>query len=299
MSKQPLHLRAPAKLNLFLHLVGRRRDGYHLLQTVFQLIDLCDQLTLAPAPRGVCAWLPGSDMPGGDEDLVLRAARALRRAGGSRGGVRVGLCKRIPVGGGLGGGSSDAAAVLLGLNRLWGLGMPRRELAQIGASLGADVPLFVHGHTAWGEGTGDRLTPIQTPAGVRYLILAPPVPVPTAQVFADCALTHSTPIRRIPPRYQIDDHSGNDCTSVVRRLHPAVGRALDWCAAYGVARLSGTGGCVFLVCDDLRQARAIRARVPEEFATFLARPLKHSPLTRLPALVSQRGQVSRRIFTGV
>ncbi|HSG89473.1 MAG TPA: 4-(cytidine 5'-diphospho)-2-C-methyl-D-erythritol kinase [Pseudomonadales bacterium] len=270
-----LTLTAPAKLNLFLHVTGRRADGYHLLQTLFQLVDLCDRVTLQTAPAGVLELLPGADAPGGDDDLTLRAARLLRDATGVAMGARIGLHKRIPAGGGLGGGSSDAAAVLLGLDRLWGLDLGGEALEALGARLGADVPVFVRGRTAWAEGVGERLTPIHVEPA-HYLILHPRVHVATAQIFADPELTRDSPVSRIPAVF--GQGGRNDCEPVVRRLHPEVDRALDWLSTHGDARLTGTGACVFLACDDEARARQIAAQCPPEFAAFTVRSLDVSPV---------------------
>lgn len=269
-----LTLPACAKLNLFLHVVGRRDDGYHLLQTLFQLVDLADEVDLEIAPAGVLELTPGSDAPGGADDLTLRAARALRQRTGVEAGARIGLRKRIPAGGGLGGGSSDAATVLLGLNALWKTGLDIDALAELGATLGADVPVFVRGRTAWAEGVGERLTPIETPPAC-YVVLVPDVHVDTARVFADPGLTRDTPIRTMPPAFETGGR--NDCTPVTRRMHPEVGRALDWLAAHGEARMSGTGASIFLRCDDETRARAIAARIPEPWQGFVVASLPASP----------------------
>lgn len=274
MSDRSLQLRAPAKLNLFLHVTGRRADGYHLLQTVFQLIDLCDDLRLEPAPAGVITFTADSDAPGGDDDLTLRAARALQRFTGVQAGARLTLRKQLPMGGGLGGGSSDAATVLLGLNRLWGLELPIPTLMEIGATLGADVPVFVRGRTAWAQGVGEQLTPLRV-APAHYVVVQPPVHVTTGQVFADPELTRDTPIRRIPAFFS--GGGRNDCEPVVRRLHPEVARALDWLAGFGTARLTGTGSCVFLACADADAARAVARQCPAPFVAHVARSLDASP----------------------
>jgi 4-diphosphocytidyl-2-C-methyl-D-erythritol kinase len=267
-------LPSPAKLNLFLHLVGRRDDGYHLLQTLFQLIDLCDRIRLERAPAGVIELAPGSDAPGGDDDLVLQAARTLARATQVRAGVRIRLDKRIPDGGGLGGGSSDAATVLLGLNRLWGLGWSPDALAELGTGLGADVPVFVRGRTAWGEGIGERLVPIAT-APAWFVIVVPRVRVSTAAVFADPQLTPDTPVSRIPAFFSRGGR--NDCEPVVRRRYPEVDRALEWLSRFGDARMTGTGACVFLACEDAARARMIAAQCPAGFDVCTAASLDVSP----------------------
>ena len=270
----PLTLPACAKLNLFLHVVGRRDDGYHLLQTLFQLVDLADEITLLPAPEGVLELTPDSDAPGGDQDLTLRAARALREAAGVASGARIRLRKVIPAGGGLGGGSSDAATVLLGLRRLWGVDLTLDDLAGVGAALGADVPVFVRGRTAWAEGVGEDLTPISTAPGC-YVLVVPDAHVETARVFADPRLTRDTPISTMPAFFETGGR--NDCTPVTRALHPEVDRALAWLGEFGEARMSGTGASIFLRCDEIEDARRIAARVPAPWQGLVTRSLEVSP----------------------
>jgi 4-diphosphocytidyl-2-C-methyl-D-erythritol kinase len=269
-----LTLAACAKLNLFLHVVGRREDGYHLLQTVFQLVDLADEVTLLDAPEGVLELTADSDAPGGEDDLTLRAARALRDAVGGRRGVRIRLRKTIPAGGGLGGGSSDAATVLLGLRRLWGLDVGLDALADLGVALGADVPVFVRGRTAWAEGVGDRTTPLAT-APACYVVLVPDAHVETARVFSDPRLTRDTPISTMPAFFEPGGR--NDCAPVTRALHPEVDRALVWLGDFGDARMSGTGASIFLRCDEIGEARRIAARVPAPWQGLVTRSLEVSP----------------------
>jgi 4-diphosphocytidyl-2-C-methyl-D-erythritol kinase len=270
---------APAKLNLFLHIVGRRPDGYHELQTCFQFIDLLDEITIDVRADGQIRRVV--DIPGlpPEADLCIRAARALQQASGSKLGADIGLAKKIPVGGGLGGGSSDAATCLLALNHLWGAGLPREELAALGLKLGADVPVFVHGRAAWAEGVGERLTPLYPPLAPKeanYLILKPNVFVSTATVFQDPELTRNS----LPITIHGFLASGgrNDCLGVVRRRYPEVARALDWLSVFGSARLTGTGACVFLACETLDRAQEILRKVPAEFEGFVARGLNDSPL---------------------
>ncbi|MEE4360376.1 MAG: 4-(cytidine 5'-diphospho)-2-C-methyl-D-erythritol kinase [Pseudomonadales bacterium] len=277
MSEDRLELEACAKLNLFLHVTGRREDGYHLLQTLFQFVDLCDRVVLERAPAGEIGFLPGSDAPGGDEDLTLRAARLLAARAPGQVGVRIGLRKRIPAGGGLGGGSSDAATVLLGLHRLWGLDLGMDALAELGETLGADVPVFVRGRTAWGEGVGERLTPIGTDAA-HFVICDPGVHVDTVRIFADPELTRDTPVKRIPAFFE--GVGRNDCEVVARRLYPAVDAALAWLGRHGDARLTGTGGCCFLACRDAATARRIAADCPAPFSAWAVRALEQSPTVR-------------------
>jgi 4-diphosphocytidyl-2-C-methyl-D-erythritol kinase len=267
---------APAKLNLFLHVTGRRDDGYHTLQTVFQFIDLCDYLRFEPRDDGVIrrvGSIPGIDPEG---DLIVRAARLLRHYAGVAQGVDMWLEKNIPIGGGLGGGSSDAATTLWALNRLWRLNYPVDVLAELGLSLGADVPVFVRGRTAWAEGVGERLTPLdlETP---WYLIVVPPVQVQTGAIFRSLELTH--PLRAFTiAGFLSGDQGVNDCEPIVRARHPEVARALDWLGRYAPARMSGTGGCVFASFDDRERAAEVLDRVPSEWRGFISRGRNRSPL---------------------
>ncbi len=275
MSSGTLRLRAPAKLNLFLHIVGRRPDGYHELQTVFQLLDFCDELSFSLTDEqdirldGSVPGVPDAD------NLVMRAAHALATRCSPRSGVRIALHKRIPHGGGLGGGSSDAAATLLALNRLWECGLSLRELALIGVELGADVPLFVHGHSAWAEGIGERLHPLALPQ-CWYLVIRPGCAVNTGTIFADRELTRDTPLTTIAA-FLAGGHR-NDCEAVVRKRHPEVDRALKWLDAFGEARMSGTGSCVFAAFADVQTAEETAARVPAGWESFVARGIDRSPV---------------------
>lgn len=268
-----------AKVNLFLHVTGRRADGYHTLQTVFQLVDLCDELILEPAPD--LRFTEGSDAPGGKDDLCLRAARLLQDRFSVQAGAALTLRKRIPEGGGLGGGSSDAAATLLGLNTLWKLGASRRTLAELGAALGADVPVFVHGQTAWAEGVGEELTPLGT-AVAHLVILHPGVSVPTKEIFSARELTRDTPLSRIPAFFDGGGH--NDCLPVVLARYPEVGRALAWLRAYGPAQLTGTGACLFAVFPSRADAEACAAAVPAPWRAWAVNALAESPERAAAAL---------------
>ena len=270
---------APAKLNLFLHILGRRPDGYHELQSCFQFIDLCDEIKIEV--RGDGLILRAIDIPGlpADADLCIRAAQALQSASGTTLGADISLTKKIPVGGGLGGGSSDAATCLVALNHLWGIHWPLEKLAAIGLKLGADVPVFVHGRAAWAQGVGERLTPLYpplAPAEANYLILKPNVFVSTAAVFQDPELTRNS--APITIHGFLASGGRNDCLGVVRRRYPEVAHALDWLSVFGSARLTGTGACVFLACENKDLAQEIMRKVPPEFEGFLARGLNDSPL---------------------
>lgn len=270
---------APAKLNLFLHILGKRPDGYHDLQTCFQFIDLCDELRIAVRADGKIQRRSGAAGVAADADLSVRAALALRRAAGSTLGADIDVLKRIPMGAGLGGGSSDAATTLVALNRLWGLDWSVDRLAELGLSLGADVPVFVRGRGAWGEGIGERLTPLYPPLAPiehNYLIIKPNVSISTAAVFADPELTRNTPPITIAGFFAAGGR--NDCEPVVRHRYPAVGMALDWLSRYGAARLTGTGACVFVACETSARGREILNEMPPAFDGFLARGLNDSPL---------------------
>ena len=266
---------APGKLNLFLHVTGRRADGYHLLQTVFQFIDRCDWLYFESRRDGAIRRGTDLDEISPEHDLALRAARLLREETGVGWGVDIRIDKRLPIGGGLGGGSSDAATTLLALNRLWALDLPVARLAGLGLRLGADVPVFVQGHAAWAEGVGERLTPISLDEP-WYVVLVPPVRVSTAEVFGAPELT-----RNADPIKINDFLSGrcvNTCESVVCARYPAVAEALHWLSRWGAARVTGTGACVYAAFPDEAHARSVLARVPQPLQGFVARGLNRSPV---------------------
>ncbi len=270
---------APAKLNLFLHIVGRRPDGYHELQSCFQFIDLCDEITIEVRADGQIRRAVEIADVAEEADLCVRAARALQAATGTALGADIGVLKRIPMGGGLGGGSSDAATCLVALNHLWKLHLPVDDLAALGLKLGADVPVFVRGRVAWAEGVGERLTPLYPPLAppeANYLILKPNVGVSTAEVFQDPELTRNS--APITIHGFLASGGRNDCLSVVRRRFPEVARALDWLSRYGAARLTGTGACVFLAVETIELGLEIVRKLPPELDGFLARGLNDSPL---------------------
>src|SRR5688572_23814960 len=266
---------APAKLNLFLHVVGRRADGYHRIQTAFQLVDLCDSLGFESRADRRIRRVEGPDAVPEATDLCLRAALRLQQAGGVRRGVDISLRKRIPLEGGLGGGSSDAATTLVALNEIWGLRWPVARLRRLGATLGADVPFFVGGRNAWGEGIGERLTPVKLPER-HFAIVFPGVGVSTASVFQAIELTRNSPKTTI--RGFLKTGGRNDCEPVVSGRHPEVARALTWLARRGDARLTGTGSCVFAGFAQRGQAEAALAGLPPEWSGFVARGLDRSPL---------------------
>ena len=278
-----LTLPAPAKLNLFLHITGRRPDGYHDLQTVFQLLDYGDELQFEARDGGELSLACSGHVPGGlapRDNLVLRAAERLRDAAGeAQHGAAIRLHKRLPAGGGLGGGSSDAASTLLGLNALWDLRLPAQALAELGAGLGADVPVFVRGHSAWAEGTGERLQPLALPPR-WYLVLHPGCHVATGAVFSHPELTRDS--RPITMAAFFAGDTRNDCERLVRQLAEPVDKALRWLQNFGEARLTGTGACVYAAYRDEATARRVLEQVPEPWSAFVAAGVERSPaLTQL------------------
>lgn len=269
-------LAAPAKLNLFLHVLGRRDDGYHRLQTVFRLIDRADTLRLAPRNDGdvrLARPLPG--VPAA-EDLTVRAARALQESTGCRAGVTIELEKRIPIGAGLGGGSSDAATTLVALNRLWRLDLTTAALAAIGVRLGADVPVFVRGRNAFADGIGEELTPLDLPPA-WYVVLTPPVAVPTREVFAAPELTRNTKPTTMTAFFA-GQKCGNDLESVVLRRYPVVRSTLEWLGRFAPARMTGSGSAVFAAFPDESAARVVIESLPTGMHGFVARGLDRHPL---------------------
>ncbi len=272
---------APAKLNLFLHIVGRRPDGYHLLQTLFRFIDLND--TLHFALRDDSQIKRNTDVAGvpAEQDLCVRAARLLQQHAGCTLGVEIGIEKRIPMGGGLGGGSSDAATTLLALNRLWGLNLPRATLMQLGLQLGADVPVFVFGDNAFAEGVGEQLQAYLLPEA-WYVVLSPPVHVPTAQIFSHPDLTRNTisiTIRALPTGGGFRTGLyGNDMQPVACALYPEIGRHLEWLAQFAQPLMTGSGACVFAEFATEKEAMAVLQKLPGNMRGFVARGLQQHPL---------------------
>lgn len=270
---------APAKLNLFLHVVGRRADGYHLLQTLFRFLDFGDSLEITSRQDGVIRLLtPLIGVPE-QRDLCWRAAHLLQMHTGCRLGADIALVKRLPMGGGLGGGSSDAATVLLALNRLWGVDLPRSELQALGLQLGADVPVFVFGRSAFAEGVGEVLTP-WTPAPASYVVLTPPVHVSTPAIFSHPGLTRNTPSIRIAALF--DGFGRNDLESLASVLYPEVAEHLAWLNSQGdcqgKVRMTGSGACVFAELPDRATAERVFARRPGRMNGFVADGLDQHPL---------------------
>ena len=270
-----LILPAPAKLNLFLHITGRRADGYHELQTVFQFIDLQDTITLANRSdqqiNRVTSWSEVAE----EDDLMVRAAQKLANSCGISAGVDIAIEKHIPMGAGLGGGSSDAATVLCGLNLLWGLDLSNRELTDIGITLGADVPIFIYGHAAWAEGTGEILTSIDPPED-NYLLIVPPAHVSTAEIFNHPALTRDSSPIKIADFLEGQGH--NDLEAVVRQEYPVIDDTMNWLQHFSNARMTGTGAGVFIKTGSAKEAQNIAQQAPADWRCFVTRGLNTSPL---------------------
>jgi 4-diphosphocytidyl-2-C-methyl-D-erythritol kinase len=266
---------APAKVNLFLHVVGRRADGYHLLQTAFRLIDLCDVLEFTPRADGELRLAqPVAQVPERD-NLAIRAAELLRSETGCALGATIRIEKRIPIGGGLGGGSSDAATTLIALNELWGTRLKRNELGRLALRLGADVPVFVLGRNAFGEGIGEVLTPLDI-APAWYVIVTPQVAVSTKEIFSLPELTRNTKPLKISALFA--GGGRNDLEPAVRARFPEIARALDWLKRFGDARMSGSGSSVFAEFATEGEAREVAAKIPGEWRGFAVRGLERHPL---------------------
>lgn len=280
---------APAKLNLFLHITGRRADGYHLLQSVFQLIDFGDSLDLSL--RDDEHIVRTSELAGvpAKSDLVVRALRLLQgafyqRHGRLPPGVDVHVTKRLPMGGGLGGGSSDAATALMAANQLWHAGFTRAELIALGLPLGADIPFFLFGQNAFVEGVGEQMTAVETPE-CWYVVIAPGVEVPTASIFSAADLTRDAkPVRitdfsrHLKTASSLQAYGRNDLQAVAARLFPPVAAAVEWLAAYGESRMTGSGACVFCAFASEAAAALVLAQLPSQWRGFVARSLQRHPL---------------------
>lgn len=280
---------APAKLNLFLHVNGRRADGYHLLQTVFQLLDHGDSLDFCLREDGqICRVSDIAGVPP-EQDLIIRAARllqaeVLRRQGALPRGVDIAIRKVLPMGGGLGGGSSDAATTLMVLNRLWQAGLTREELMALGLPLGADIPFFIFGQTAFAEGVGEALQPVRAP-DCWYVVLEPGVAIPTAAIFSSECLTRNTsPViitdfsSHLEKHHSLTGFGKNDLQQVATSLFPPVAEAIMWLSAYGDARMTGSGACVFCAVAGEVEADAVLSQVPARWTAWKARALAHHPL---------------------
>jgi 4-diphosphocytidyl-2-C-methyl-D-erythritol kinase len=274
-SEQLLSCPAPAKLNLFLHVVGRRSDGYHLLQTLFRFLEWGDTLQFRLRADGAIVRV--SDLPEVpvEQDLVVRAARLLQAESGCRLGVEVGVEKRLPLGGGLGGGSSDAATTLIALNRLWSLGLSRGALQGLALRLGADVPVFIYGRSAFAEGIGEELQAVTLPPA-WYVVLQPAVAVATAAVFAARELTRDS--KPIKMQGFSAGPGKNDLQPVVCKRHPEIARQLEWLQQFAAAGVTGSGACVFAAFDTERAAREVLSRLPGDMSGVVARGIDRHPL---------------------
>lgn len=272
-------LPAPAKLNLFLSITGRRPDGYHNLQTLFQFVDYGDTLSFSPSADGELHLTPTLVGVPPEQNLIIKAARLLQaiqiKATGRTLGARIHLTKRLPMGGGLGGGSSDAATTLVALNHLWQLNISTDTLAELGVSLGADVPVFVRGFAAFAEGIGEQLMPA-TPAEPWYLVLCPQVEISTAAIFNDSELPRNSPALSLQQWLSSPWH--NDCEPLVKKRHPEVAKLLSWLLEYAPSRMTGTGACIFASFESQQAAEKILANVPTGVMGFVAKGCNRSPL---------------------
>jgi 4-diphosphocytidyl-2-C-methyl-D-erythritol kinase len=272
---------APAKLNLFLHITGQREDGYHLLQTVFQILDFGDQLQFELRDDGVIRRV--TDIAGvpAEQDLVVRAAKLLQQETGCQQGVEISIDKRLPMGGGLGGGSSDAATTLVALNELWGTALDTSQLARLGVRLGADVPVFIEGNSAWAEGVGEHLQAVELPKR-WYVVLCPSINVSTAQIFRNSQLRRDCPTITIRDFLQQPESCTNVCQPLVSRQYPEVAKALELLGRYGPARMTGTGASCFAAFDSEQTARQVWLEIQEQWQEtgqgFVASGVNRSPL---------------------
>jgi len=268
-------LPAPAKLNLFLRVLGRRPDGYHRIQTIFQLVDWCDELVFSHRGNDQIKLLGDFGELRQADNLIYRAADLLRKTVGVHTGVTISVEKRIPAGGGMGGGSSDAATTLVGLNKLWQLGLSLDELVELGRQIGADIPIFIRGKTAWGEGIGDELSPLDLTLK-WYLVIVPDCRISTAEIFQHNELTRNSSAIKIADFLRTG--AGNDCETVVRSLYREVDNALKWLSRFGAAKMTGTGSCVFAGFDDRLEADRALSEMPGQWNGFITRGTNDSLL---------------------
>lgn len=266
---------APAKLNLFLHITGRRADGYHLLQTAFQFVDYGDTLTISITDSPQITLTPALPGVAEHDNLIIRAARLLQKTAHIQQGAQIQLEKKLPMGGGLGGGSSDAATTLVALNAQWQCGLSEHELAGLGLQLGADVPVFVRGRAAWAEGVGEQLTAILPPEP-WYLVVIPDCQVATAEIFSASELTRDCEPIKISGF--LSGEGSNVCEAVVRRRYPAVAEAFDWLANYAEPKMTGTGACIFASFETAARAQQVWQQLPATWQGFVAKGCNQSPL---------------------
>ena len=270
-----LTLDSPAKLNLMLHITGRRADGYHLLQTVFQFIDLKDRMHFEVTKLPQIVRTNSQTAVAEDDDIVVRAARLLQSRYKVAAGAEISIDKKIPIGGGLGGGSSNAASSLLALNQLWQLNLVIDELADLGLELGADVPVFVRGYAAWASGVGEQLEPVELPEP-WFVVIYPQIHVSTAQIFSAGELTRNCDAITI--RAFLEGAGRNVCEPVARERFPVIGEALDWLSQFAEARMTGTGACIFASFDSEKEAESVKSRVPSHWQAYVARGLNRNPV---------------------
>ena len=270
-----ISLPSPAKLNLFLHILDRREDGYHNLQTLFQLLDYGDQLSFSINKQPEINVISDLKDVKPQDNLVFKAARALQQATNCSWGCEIQLAKKIPMGAGLGGGSSNAATTLVGLNSLWQCNLSHDQLAEIGSDLGADIPVFVKGLSAFAEGIGDKLTPISLNP-IWYLVVTPKIKVSTKQIFCHSELTRNAPAIKI--RALSEELYRNDCQSVVETLYPEVKQVSDWLKRYGNPLMTGTGASVYCRFDSQQEAKKAQQTVPNSWSSFVAKGINQSPL---------------------
>ncbi|WP_394252599.1 4-(cytidine 5'-diphospho)-2-C-methyl-D-erythritol kinase [Vibrio profundi] len=275
MISEATHWPSPAKLNLFLYITGRRDNGYHELQTLFQFVDFGDELTIQSNESGLITITP--EIPGvsTEDNLIWKAATALQKYASCSFGSDIHLKKVLPMGGGIGGGSSNAATVLVALNFLWQLNLSDDELAEIGLKLGADVPVFVRGYSAFAEGVGEQLHPAN-PDEKWYLVVKPQVSIATADIFTHPKLTRNTPKRALTTL--LEQECVNDCEKIVRMLYPEVDKQLSWLLQYAPSRLTGTGSCVFAEFSSKLEADSILEKLPDTVSAFVAKGRNVSPL---------------------
>jgi 4-diphosphocytidyl-2-C-methyl-D-erythritol kinase len=276
---------APAKINLFLHIIGQRPDGYHLLQTAFQFIELADEIDFTILDSGKVKRSSVLEGVAVTDDLVIKAAHALKEKTGCKLGVDIKVHKKIPIGGGLGGGSSDAATTLVALNELWGCRLPSEELVTMGLSLGADVPIFIHSQASWAEGIGEDLMPIEPEESI-YLVIHPGCSVVTAKVFSADDLTRNT--TTITIRDFLERGGINDCETVVRKQYKEVKNAMDWLARFAHARLTGTGACIFASFSDFQEASVVKDQLPDKWQGYIVKGMNSSPLLERLAIERTR-----------
>lgn len=278
LKKDPIRWPAPAKLNLFLYINGQRNDGYHELQTLFQFIDLCDHLTISANLSGEVTLSPEIENLAVTDNLIFKAAMMLKEYGDNNLGAHIHLEKNLPMGGGLGGGSSNAATTLLALNYHWDLNLTKQQLSKIGLSLGADLPIFIEGHASLAEGVGEHLTKVDTKESY-YIVATPDCHISTPSIFQNKMLIRDTPKR--PLSLLMSQDWLNDCEPCVKNNYPKVAKVIDWLIEYAPTRLTGTGACVFSTFSTAQEAQVVLDKSPEWLTAFSCKGLNTSPVNEL------------------